>query len=187
MGWNQVRWTEAHQIASLMGQADEDLPEPGVTPDQHFAGLGAQGDRLGAVSFLGHALPRFEALAWAARILEQETATRELRRPDRQALDHALRWLGEPNDAARRAAHDAAEAASERSPERMLAMGVFFSGGSISDPDLPAVPPAPELAGRFAAVAVTLAAARAEDGNAVLDRALALGERIAAEGTSALQ
>ncbi|WP_299647174.1 hypothetical protein [Sphingomonas bacterium] len=187
MGWNQVRWTEAHQIASLMGTPADALPEAGVTPDQHYAALREAGDRPGAVNFLGHALQRLEALAWAARVLEMEGATRELRRPDRQALDHALRWLGDPNDVTRRAAMDAAEAAGEASPERMLGTGVFFSGGSISDPDLPAVLPAPELAGRFAAIAVTLAAARAEDRDAVLDRAMALGERVASEGTGALR
>lgn len=187
MGWNQVRWTEAHQIASLMGLDEDALPPPGVVPRDHYAAMRDGGDRLGAVSFLGHALPRLEALAWAGRVMEQEAAGRELRHTDRQALDHALRWLDDPNDATRRATMEAAEAAGERSPERMLAMGVFFSGGSISEPDLPAVPPAPELAGRFAAIAVTLAAARAENGDAVLDRALDLGERIAAEGTSALQ
>jgi hypothetical protein len=187
MGWNQVRWTEAQQIASLMGIDDDALPEAGIAPEQHYAQTRAAGDRPTAVSFLGHALPRFEALAWAARIVEQEAERATLKRADRQALDHALRWLGEPNDGARHAAKDAADAAGERSPERMLAMAVYFSGGTISQPDLPPVLPPPELAGRFAAMAVTLAAARAEDRNAVFDRALDLGERVAADGARALE
>ena len=170
-----------------MGVEDEALPESGIAPHVHFAGLRSAGDRRTAVTFLGHALPRLEALAWAGRVLETEAATRELRRPDQQALEHALRWLGDPGDATRRTAMEAAESAGERSPERMLATGVFFSGGSISESDLPVILPAPELAGRFAAVAVILAAARVQDGNALLDRALDLGERIAAEGTTALR
>lgn len=162
------------------------LPAPGVTPDAHYRALRGGGDRLTAISFLGHALPRFEALAWAARILDGEAAGRELSRADRQALEHSLRWLGEPHDGTRRAAMDAADAAGERAPERMLATGVFFSGGSISQPDLPPVMPQPELAGRFASIAITLAAARADDGNALLDRALDLGERVATDGMGAL-
>lgn len=186
MQWNQVRWTQAHQIASLMDVDEAELPEEGVAPVAHYQALRAGGDRLTAVSFLGHALPRFEALAWAARVLDEQAAALTLARADRQALEHALRWLGEPNDWTRRAAMDAADAAGERSPERMLATGVFFSGGSISQPDLPPVMPPPELAGRFAAIAVTLAAARVEDGTAVLDRALDLGERVAADGMQVL-
>lgn len=187
MAWHQVRWTEAQQIAALIGADDDPAPEPGVAPDQHHRGLRDRGDRLGAVAFIGHALPRFEALAWATHVLEREAAAHALSRADRQALDHALRWLGEPNDLTRRAALEAAEAAGERAPERMLATGVFFSGGSISDPDLPPVAPAPELAGRFAAIAVTLAAARSRDGHAVLDRALDLAERVASDGLRALE
>ena len=187
MGWNQVRWTEAHQVAALMDVDETALPAAGIAPDAHYQALRADGDRLTAVGFLGHARPRFEALAWAARVLDEEAARQTLPRADRQALEHVLRWLGEPDDRSRRAAMDAAEAAGERSPERMLATGVFFSGGSISGPDLPPVMPAPELAGRFAAVAVTLAAARAaEESDAVLDRALDLGERVADQGAQAL-
>lgn len=188
MGWNQVRWTEAHQIASLMGVEEDALPAAGVEPEPHYHALRKAGDRAGAATFLGHALPRLEALAWAARVLEDEARTRELKHGDRQALDHALRWLGDPNDASRRAAMAAADEAGERSPERLLATGVFFSGGSISQPDLEPVLPAPELAGRFAAAAVALAAARAEqESDAVFDRALDLGEQVAADGARALE
>lgn len=186
MGWNQVRWTEAHQIASLMGVDRQALPDPGVTPEDHYAQLRAADDRSAAAEFLGHALPRLEALAWSARVLEAEAGAIGIDRQDRQALDTSLRWLGDPSDANRRAARVAADAAGERSPERILAMGVFFSGGSISEPDLPPVPAAPELAGRLAASAIVLAAARSPSRGDVLDRALALGERIASEGLQAL-
>lgn len=186
MGWNQVRWTEAQQVAALMGVERDALPEAGVAPAEHFAALRGRDDRAGAVAFLGHALPRLEAIAWAARLLEEEASAHELHRADRQALDHALRWLGDPSDANRRAAMPAAEAAGERSPERVLAMAVFFSGGSISQPELPPIPPAPEIAGRCAAGAITMAAYRAPDHAALFDRALDLGEKVAADGIKAL-
>ena len=187
MAWRQVSWTEAQQVAALMGVDPDAAPAPGIAPDEHHRGLRDRGDRQAAVGFVAHALPRYEALAWAACVLDEQAATRTLSRADGQALDHVLRWLGEPNDLTRRAAMDAAEAAGARAPERMLATGVFFSGGSIADPDMPAVAPAPELAGRFAAIAVTLAAARTEDGDALLDRALDLAERVASDGLQALE
>lgn len=187
MGWNQVRWTEAQQVAALMGVDEDDLPAPGVTPVDHYKVLRATGDPGDAITFLGHALPRLEALAWSARILEEAAAGRELRRADRQALDHSLRWLGDPSEAARRAASDAAALAGERSAERMLALGVFYSGGSISDPDLPPIQPPPELAGRLAAAAILIAAARVEDRNAFFSHALEVGEKVATDGTRALE
>lgn len=187
MGWNQVKWTEAHQIASLMGVEEDALPAAGIVPEAHYRSLLDRNDRSGAVAFLGHALPRLEALHWAARVLEEEASTRGLKRADRQALDVALRWLGDPNDANRRAAMEAADAAGETSPERMLALGVFFSGGTISQPELPPIPPSPEIAGRLAAGAVTMAAYRATDQKAVFDRALDLGDKVAADGLRALE
>ncbi|WP_425229583.1 DUF6931 family protein [Sphingomonas sp.] len=187
MEWNQVRWTEAHQIASAMGADDDALPADGVTPEQHFRAMREQLDRGGAVRFLGHALPRLEALAWAARVLESEAHGRELKRADRQALDFSLRWLGDPSDQCRRAAKDAADAAGDKSPERLLAYGVFFSGGSIAPPDLAPIPPQPQLAGQFAASAIEVAAYRAADASAAFDRALDLGERVAADGLPALE
>ena len=186
MGWNQVRWTEAHQIASLMGLDEDALPAPGVTPEQHYATLREVGEPWVAIDFLGHALPRLEALSWSAKVLEQEAEAQQLKRADRQALDHALRWLGDPSDQNRRASFDAANAAGERSPERMLALGVFFSGGSISEPDLPPVLPKEGIAGRLAAGAITAAAFRNTDHLALFDRALALGEKVAADGLKAL-
>lgn len=188
MGWNQIRWTEARQIASLMGADDAALPAAGLSPEDHYRALRATEDRTGAALFLGAALPRLEAVAWAGRVLEQEAAAAPLRPADRQALDHSLRWLGDQSDQSRRAARAAGETAGESSAERLLAMSVFFSGGSISEPDLPPIPPAPGITGRCAATAIIVAAGRsAATRNAVMDRALDLGERIAADGTRALE
>jgi len=186
-GWDQVRWTEARQVAALMRIDEEAWPPAGMTPRAHFHALREAGDRPAAIAHLGHALPRFEALAWSCTVLDREAAGRTLRPHDRRALDAALRWLGDPGDAWRRAAFDAAEAAGEHAPERLLGLAVFFSGGSISQPDLPPVLPPPETAGAMAAAAVTVAGYRSADPAAALDRALDLGDKIAARGTRALK
>lgn len=186
-GWDQVRWTEARQVVALMGIEEEAQPEAGITPRDHFVAVRQSGDRDDAIAFLGQALPRFEALAWACAILEAEAGHDPLRPRDRHALDVALRWLGDPSDDRRRAARDAAEAASERAPERLLGLAVFCSGGSISTPDLPPVLPPAEVAGRLAATAVALAAYRSANPVAVLDRALDLGDKMASQGTRAIK
>lgn len=184
-GWNNIRWTEARQVVDLMG-GDPPLPDPAAAPADHYRTLRDGGRDEDAVSFLGHALPRYEVVAWAGRVVEDEAEAAALRPADRRALDYALRWIGTPDDAYRRAAHAAGAAAGERAPERMLALAVFYSGGSISAPDLPPVQPAPGLAGRFASGAIRLAAHRSPDATATIARALALGERIAAHGVEAL-
>ena len=184
--WAQVRWTEARQLAAYQGVQPGEEPAEGVTPAEHWAALRAAGDRKGAVMFLALALPRFEAIAWAAHVVEAIANERRLAGPDRQALDYALRWLGEPNDERRRAAFAVAEAAGERAPERFLGFAVFFSGGSISGVDLPPVLPAPEVAGKMAGGALTFAANRAADPAGTLDRALDLGEKVAELGMQAL-
>lgn len=184
--WTLCKFTEARQVVQLMRIDEGDWPEPSIAPAAHFASIRAAADRADAVRFLALALPRFESLAWASRILEEEARDRRLPSRDRQALDFALRWLGDPDDARRRAAFEAAEAAGDRAPERMLALAVFFSGGSISMPDLPPVLPPPESSGTFTGAAVLAAAFRTDDPDQVLDRALNLGEAVASNGMDAL-
>jgi hypothetical protein len=185
--WDQVRWTEARQIAELMRVDDEAMPAPGVEPQAHYRTLRDGGQRPSAAMYLGHALPRFEAIGWACSILEEEGRERALKPADRRALDVALRWLGDPSDERRRAAQEASDAASAGSAERALGLAVFLSGGSISQPDLAPVLPPPEAAGAAAAGAIVIAAYRSDDPEAVLDRALDLGEKLAAQGTRALK
>jgi hypothetical protein len=60
-----------------------------------------------------------------------------------------------------------------------------MSGGSISEPDLPPVLPAPELSGKLAAGAIIVAAHRSGDAKAALEAALEFGEGIAARGVDA--
>jgi len=186
-GWDQVRWTEARQIAEQMRLEEEAWPEPGITPRAHYAALRAAEDRAVAIRFIGHALPRMEAVAWGCAVLDAEASEVTLPIRDRRALDASLRWLGDPTDNWRRAAYDAAEEAGEATAEKLLGLAVFFSGGSISQPDLPPVLPPPSTAGAMAAAAVTTAAYRAADPIAALDRALDLGDKLAVLGTVALQ
>lgn len=177
--------TSAAQVAELAGVDAEALPPADQGVRARYEELRDQGDMVAAIDYIGHALPRMEAIWWAARLIDGEARRHPPPPRDRQALDHALRWLGEPDDDNRRASYEAAEAAGERSAERMLAMAAFFSGGSIAPPDLPPVLPAPETACRFVVGAVLAAAYRTDAPEAVLTRALALAEWVAEMGTTA--
>jgi len=184
--WTNIRWTEAGQIADLMELPREEVPEPDMVPRAFYLAARRRDDLETALSFLAHALPRYDAVAWAARVLERLAAAAPPDPSERQALDHALRWIEDPSDEHRRAAFDAAESAAAESPERLLALAVFLAGGSLAPADLPAVLPEASLGGRFAACALIAAAHRSGDPNAALAGALDLGEKIAEGGVEAL-
>ncbi len=181
--WSAVSLTRARQVATLMGHDEDALPDLGVE-----AGYGQARERsaVAGIDYLAHALPRVEAISWAAHLLHAESFRRELPRRDRLALDHALRWLGDPGEDSRRATYHAAEAAGRRSAERYLGLAVFFSGGSISAPDLPPVPSPPEASARWAAGAIKQAGYRTTEPQELFARALGLGERVAAQGVAGL-
>lgn len=174
-GWTRVNWTQARQVARLVDPERDDLPAESVTPEAHFAVLCQRGDLEAATSFLGHALPRFEAIEWASRALApfQPMPAAE---PARKAIEI---WIEDPSDNRRRAAFDAGLTAPDGTPERLLSAALFLSGGSMTPPDLPVVNPLPELSGRLAAAAIVTAAHRTPDAAAVLRRALQDGEKIA--------
>lgn len=184
--WEAVRLTEARQVAALMGIDIDDRPPADVPVQTHYDALRAGNRRSAALEYLGHALPRLEAIAWAARIVADTAASDPPSPRARHALDVALRWLEEPTEAHRRAASDAAEAISRPVAERLLASAVFFSGGSIAAANASPVIPPDHVAARYAVGAISEAARRATDPGAALDSALALGERIAERGMAAL-
>lgn len=183
--WNAVRFADARQVAELVGRGD--LPEPGVGTAVHYRALCDAGLHEDALLFIGHALPRLDVVSWAAQLLDEESRRRSLDTPDRQALDRTLRWLGDPDDPARRAAYESALEAGERAPERLLGFAVFFSGGSVSLVDLPPVLPPPEACARCATGAVLLAAHRSGDPRVFVAHALARAEAFAVHGLEALQ
>jgi hypothetical protein len=175
--WPNVRWTKARQVTRLMGVRDSDAPDEQMPPEQWCAALRDGGQLDEALSFIGHALPRFEGVAWAAAAVERMRGRGEA--GDDPTMAAIRSWVSDPDDKGRRAIWTAADGADDQSPERLLAYAVFLSGGSISAEDQPAVNPQPELSGRLAAAAVITAAYRTADPPAALAEALAAGEAAA--------
>ena len=178
MDWTRVKWSEAGQITRLLGMKDDGRD---MAPAHYFAKLVDSGRLADAVNFLATALPRFESVTWAARTV------RGLSDPDGDgcaeeiALKTALLWLQDPVESRRRAAFDAAAAAKPNSAERMAALAVFYSGGSVAPPDCHPLQAPREAAGRFSAGAILLAAARARDTEQALRKALASGVAFATQ------
>lgn len=137
-----------------------------------------------AIRFLATALPRREAVWWGC------TAARLALPPEAKpavvaALDAAEAWVYRPDEQNRRSAKERAEAAKLDNPSAWSAMAAFWSGGSITDANSPAVEPDPKLLPIAVSGAVLLAAvqrdpSRAEEHYQVL---LAAGLDIASGGT----
>jgi hypothetical protein len=160
------------------------VDQPDADPQAGYRKLRERGDMPVALRYLGHALPRFEAVAWAAHMLQ--LWSQNVAADERQALDCVQRWLEDPTEEYRRAAHEAGERARDGSPERLLADAVFMSGGSISEQDLPPVQPPQQVCGALAGSAVLVAAYRTADAKAALAAACDAGEKVAANGVKGL-
>lgn len=174
-GWTRPIWTEARQIGALLGWPS--VPGDGALPEHFFASLREQGRHRDAVRFLGQALPRYEAVLWAARAVERWSPG-----ADPRVMAAVAAWLRDPSDPHRRAAYDAARSAPDPSAARLCGLAVFTSGGSLAPANKPPHPAPKAAVGRFAAGAVLIAAADSPSRDAALDQALDDGSRLATGG-----
>lgn len=126
-----------------------------------LAALEAGGFRLEAARLFAHTLPRREAVWWAC-MCARHTTPANLPQADRDALDAAEVWVRRQTDEVRRGAMDKAQHSGFQSPEAWAAVAAFWSGDSMSPPDVPKVPPPPHATGAAVAGAVTLAAVRGD-------------------------
>lgn len=185
--WNAVLWADAHELAKQAGLDGSALPGSDVRPQAFFTGLREARDRVSAVSFLAAALPRAEAIAWAGACLAPLAEAEDYPQRRKNLLQFALRWIDAPSDEFRRSAFAEAEKEEEDSPEKLLNYAIFFSGGSIADPDLEPVNSDPTITGHLVAAAIQTAAVLNRDQiDAFLDTALDLGEKVAESGMDAL-
>jgi hypothetical protein len=103
-------------------------------------------DRLydDAAVFLAHWLAAREAVWWGCLCAWWDC------RPSpspaaSQAIEAALRWVQEPNEETRRKAEAAGMALGAGDPAGAIALAAFWSGGSMSAPELPDAPAPPGL------------------------------------------
>lgn len=179
--WRSVHLTQARQVGELMEWPAARLPAPETSVRAHYDTLRTS-DPVAAIEFIAHALPRHEAIYWAADMVGTEA---DAAGEAAETSGHVRTWLDSPEDRHRRSAYAAAQDLDLAAPERTLAMALFYSGGSIAAPDAPPIQPEPGLANQLAATAVIQAAYRGSDPGAFLARALARAEAIAEQGMPA--
>lgn len=133
------------------------LPRDGISPGAFLERLIDERHFHDAVRLLAYALPKREAIWWAARCTRLALAT-ALTPEQLSALETSERWCAQPSEELRRAAWTASEKAQLKNPAGCAALAVFFSGGSLAPPEAPVVPPADDLTPRTVAGAILMAA-----------------------------
>jgi hypothetical protein len=114
-----------------------------------------------AVRFVAHALPKREAVWWAllcAREAAGDTPSADVR----AALDATDLWVRHPGDEQRRAAMAAAQKATFKTSAGCAGLAAFLSGGSLSVPGQPDVPPGPFLTAKAVTGGVSIASIGAD-------------------------
>jgi len=110
-----------------------------------------------AVRLLAHWLPKQAAVRWGCQCVRHVFGD-ELAPREKDALETAQQWATEPSEENRRAAEAAAEATGLNAPAGWVAMGAFWSGGSLAPPGLADVPPAEGLTAQAMTGALMMAA-----------------------------
>jgi len=136
-----------------------------------------------AIRFLAMALPKREAVWWAC-VAARNMMARDIQPQELATLSAAEAWVYQPTEENRRQAMAYAEAAEFKTASSWAATAAFWSAGSMTPPDAPVVPPAPDLTAKAVTGAVLLAAAGAdpEKIDEVYSRMLAMGLDIAQGG-----
>ncbi len=149
-----------------------------MAPAAGLAVLEERGLYEDAVRFLAHQLPARGGIQWAVACARQLEAP-ERKEPSNPPLEAAERWLLAPTDATRLAARQAADRSPEKSAATLIAMAVFFSGGSITPPGEMEVQPPPNTAPKMVAGAVRVAVVSYDPAHSGerYRRALALGRQ----------
>jgi hypothetical protein len=176
--WAMVQWSQARQITDILGWKGQAAPRFGTTPAACFADLKASDRGDDAIAFMGLALPRYEAIVWAADVLARfGNPERDL--DEMRAFEIARQWIGSPSDSLRRRCFELADALAEVGPEKLLLLAIFLSGGSIAPEDLQPVHPREELTGRLAGAVVLLTVSASPDRALATGEALAMGDKMA--------
>ncbi len=156
---------------------------PDLPPGDFLRILLSENRLTDAVKFLARALPKREATWWAC--LAARSALADITRKEEiAALESAETWVYRPSEDNRRLAYARAQSAGFDNPSSWAAMAAFWSGGSMTPPDVPVVPPADHLTAKAVAGAVMLAAVQTDPAmaNANYQRFIQQGMDIAGGG-----
>ncbi len=135
---------------------------PTATLDSLYSSWMKSEEFASAIRLIAAVLPPRESIWWAwvsARHATQTEGGTAANTKVHAALTAVERWVVQPDDAARRSAWDAGNAAGLDTPIGMVGAAVFLSGTTVAPAHVPPVPPPPGVTMPLIAGAITLAAA----------------------------
>jgi hypothetical protein len=134
---------------------------PEMSPRQFVETLLEQKQYLAGADFMAHALPAREAIWWGCLCL-QHTCGENLEPWERVACKAAVKWVLQPSEENRVAAKRPADLLGLASPAGALATAANQTGGSLTPPGSPVVPPSPYAPGAAVAIAVKVASTKGD-------------------------
>lgn len=161
-GETNLQFETARELYEAYPQIAEDLT---AVPDGRAAidflvALAASPTPEEALTFAAYALERRRAIWWGHECLGR---VEEMLTPhDLEMMELAAAWVGDPGEATRYAALDAAQASPAKTPGVWLALAAGWSSGSMAPIDAPPVPVPSHLSARAVNAAVLSALARVE-------------------------
>jgi hypothetical protein len=153
--------TVAISTVAELGEEAMALARPDLHPLDFVALLMEKALYPDAVRFIAHALPKRESVWWGwvcARRAAGENPPPKVK----GALDATERWIAQPSEDNRRLAMAAAQKAELGTAAGCTGLAAFFSGGSLSPPEAPVVPPGEFLTAKAVSGAVIFAAVAQE-------------------------
>jgi hypothetical protein len=161
------------------GKEARQLLRDDLTPEAFTALLLEQHREADGVEFLAHGLTARQAVWWGC-LCAWEAARPDPPEPAADALRAAVHWVEEPNEANRARAEAAGRAAGLDTAAGGVAMAAARTGGSVTPPGYPVVPPGPFLPARIIINAIRRAAAPSSaDPSGKLRLFLRLGREVA--------
>ena len=166
---------EISEIADLTGGARA-LVKEDSTSSAYLDSLEKEKLYQDAILFLAYDKPVDAAVKWACDSI-REFQDPELKKQKNETLEACEQWAKAPNDEARWAAKQTADKSKARGPTKLVALGVFMSGGSIAGPGAPETP-APKYAAQkliASAVQVSVISYLPQNADERYKRAVAMG------------
>jgi len=173
---------ELSVTASLSGAACALVKEDSVA-SVYLESLEQQQLYQDAIKFLTYKLPTDAGIKWAIACIKELSSPESKQQKD-EPLDASDQWVKMPGDPTRWAAKKASDKTEKNGPSNLVAMAVFFSGGSMAPPGAPETPPPQYAAQKFIAgsILVTVVSHQPKDANQRYQQALKLGKALDTPG-----
>lgn len=133
-----------------------------LTPIAAIEQLSGAGELLEAIQFMARWLTKREAIWWGAMCLWQSRRP-QMSAPAEATLQAIVQWVLDPTDDKRYLVQERSRTVKAGEPVSVLALALFSSGGSISQPELPVVEPEADCTADVVAKMLRLVAMRVPD------------------------